>query len=51
MGPVKASYSQHELDELLASAATFDEILAWNVDERGFVTNEHRHLAIGQAPG
>lgn len=35
----------------LASAATFNKILAGNVDRRGFVTNEHRYLAIGQAPG
>ncbi len=34
----------------LASAATFNKILAGNVDDRGFVTNEHRYLAIGQAP-
>ncbi|HEY2076066.1 MAG TPA: methyltransferase domain-containing protein [Streptosporangiaceae bacterium] len=34
----------------LASAATFNKILAGNVDGRGFVTNEHRYLAIGQAP-
>jgi hypothetical protein len=35
----------------LASAATLNEVLAGNVDGRGFVTNEHRYLAIGQAPG
>ena len=35
----------------LASAATFNKMLAGNVDRRGFVTNEHRYLAIGQAPG
>ena len=34
----------------LASAATFSKVLAGNVDRRGFVTNEHRYLAIGQAP-
>jgi protein-L-isoaspartate O-methyltransferase len=34
----------------LASAATFNKVLAGNVDKRGFVTNEHRYLAIGQAP-
>jgi hypothetical protein len=33
----------------LASAATFSKVLAGNVDQRGFVTNEHRYLAIGQA--
>jgi len=32
----------------LTSAATFSQILAGNVDDRGFVTNEHRYLAIGQ---
>ena len=35
---------------LVTSAATFNEVLAGNVDRRGFVTNEHRYLAIGQAP-
>ena len=34
----------------LASAATFSKVLAGNMDRRGFVTNEHRYLAIGQAP-
>ena len=34
----------------LASAAVFNQVLAGNVDRRGFVTNEHRYLAIGQAP-
>jgi hypothetical protein len=34
----------------LASAVTFNKILAGNTDPRGFVTNEHRYLAIGQAP-
>jgi hypothetical protein len=29
----------------LASAVTLNRILARNVDERGFVTNEHRYLA------
>lgn len=32
----------------LASAATLNQILAGNVDDRGFVTNEHRYLAIAQ---
>jgi hypothetical protein len=30
----------------LASAATLNRVLAGNVDERGFVTNEHRYLAV-----
>jgi SAM-dependent methyltransferase len=34
----------------LADAATLNRILAGNVDERGFVTNEHRYLAIAQSP-
>jgi hypothetical protein len=34
----------------LASAATLNRVLAGNVDERGFVTNEHRYLAIAQSP-
>jgi hypothetical protein len=32
----------------LASAASLNRVLAGNVDERGFVTNEHRYLAIAQ---
>jgi SAM-dependent methyltransferase len=35
----------------LASAATLNRVLAGNVDERGFVTNEHRYLAIAQLSG
>lgn len=35
--------------DALASAAILNRILAGNVDERGFVTNEHRYLAIAQA--
>jgi hypothetical protein len=30
----------------LASAAALNRVLAGNVDERGFVTNEHRYLAV-----
>jgi SAM-dependent methyltransferase len=33
----------------LASAAILNRILAGNVDDRGFVTNEHRYLAIAQS--
>jgi hypothetical protein len=32
----------------LASAAILNRVLAGNVDERGFVTNEHRYLTIAQ---
>ena len=32
----------------LASVATLNQILAGNVDERGFVTNEHRYLVVTQ---
>lgn len=32
----------------LASAATLNRVLAGNLDERGFVTKEHRYLAIAQ---
>jgi SAM-dependent methyltransferase len=32
----------------LASAAILNRVLAGNVDKRGFVTNEHRYLAIAQ---
>jgi SAM-dependent methyltransferase len=34
----------------VASAATLNTILAGNVDPRGFVTNEHRYLAVAQNP-
>jgi len=33
----------------LASAQALNRVLAGNVDERGFVTNEHRYLAIAQS--
>ncbi len=32
----------------LASAAILNRVLAGSVDERGFVTNEHRYLAVAQ---
>ena len=35
----------------LASAQALNRVLAGNVDERGFVTNEHRYLAIAQLAG
>ena len=31
-----------------ASAAILNQVLAGNADERGFVSNEHRYLAIAQ---
>jgi SAM-dependent methyltransferase len=34
----------------LASAVTLNRILAGNVDKRGFITNEHRYLAVTQKP-
>jgi SAM-dependent methyltransferase len=34
----------------VASATALNKILAANVDERGFHTNEHRYLAIARAP-
>jgi SAM-dependent methyltransferase len=34
----------------LASADTLNAVLADNVDERGFVTNEHRYLVVAQLP-
>jgi hypothetical protein len=33
----------------IASAAALNKILDGNVDERGFVTNEHRYLVVAQA--
>jgi SAM-dependent methyltransferase len=35
----------------LASAPILNQVLAGNLDERGFVTNEHRYLAIAQHAG
>ena|SRR5260221_6774638 len=35
-------------NEALKSADTLNRILANNIDERGFVTNEHRYLAVAQ---
>lgn len=34
--------------ETLKSADTFNKILEGNVDDRGFITNEHRYLVIAQ---
>ena len=34
----------------LASADALNTVLAGNVDERGFVTNEHRYLVVAQLP-
>ena len=34
----------------LASAESLNRVLSGNVDERGFVTNEHRYVAIAQSP-
>ena len=34
----------------LASADTLNRVLAGNVDERGFVTSEHRYLAVARLP-
>ncbi len=33
----------------VASAGVLNAVLAGNVGERGFVTNEHRYLAVGRA--
>jgi SAM-dependent methyltransferase len=35
----------------LASAAALNQVLAGNVDERGFVTNEHRYLTVATTHG
>jgi SAM-dependent methyltransferase len=35
----------------LASAVALNRVLAGNVDERGFVTNEHRYLAVATTHG
>jgi len=46
LDPAHADVDGHSA---LASAATLNRVLAGNVDERGFVTNEHRYLAIAQS--
>jgi SAM-dependent methyltransferase len=45
-----ANHADVDGKSALASAAILNRVLAGNVDERGFATNEHRYLAIAQSP-
>jgi SAM-dependent methyltransferase len=48
LNALDASHADVDGKSALASAASLNRVLAGNVDERGFVTNEHRYLAIAQ---
>ena len=46
-----ATHADLDGSAALASAAVLNRVLAGNVDERGFVTNEHRYLAVATTHG
>jgi SAM-dependent methyltransferase len=48
LNALDANHADLDGKSALASAASLNRVLAGNVDERGFVTNEHRYLAIAQ---
>lgn len=48
LNALDAAHADIDGQAALASAAVLNRVLAGNVDERGFVTNEHRYLAIAQ---
>jgi hypothetical protein len=48
LNALDANHADVDGKSALASAASLNRVLAGNVDERGFVTNEHRYLAIAQ---
>ena len=48
LGALDTAHADIDGQSALASAATLNQVLAGSVDERGFVTNEHRYLAIAQ---
>ena len=48
LNALDAAHADVDGQSALASAAILNRILARNVDGRGFVTNEHRYLAIAQ---
>ena len=50
LNALDANHADVDGKSALASAASLNRVLAGNVDERGFVTNEHRYLAIAQSP-
>jgi SAM-dependent methyltransferase len=51
LNALDATHADVDGASALASAAVLNRVLAGNVDERGFVTNEHRYLVIAQAKG
>jgi SAM-dependent methyltransferase len=50
LNALDAAHADVDGPSALASAEAFNRVLAGNVDDRGFVTNEHRYLAIAQRP-
>jgi SAM-dependent methyltransferase len=51
LNALDAAHADVDGRSALASASVLNQVLAGNVDERGFVTNEHRYLAIAQCTG
>jgi hypothetical protein len=51
LNALDAAHADVDGQPVLASSTVLNRVLAGNVDERGFVTNEHRYLAIAQAKG
>jgi len=49
LNALDANHADVDGKSALASAASLNRVLAGNVDERGFVTNEHRYLAIAES--
>jgi SAM-dependent methyltransferase len=49
LNALDAAHADVDGQSALASAATLNRVLAGNVAELGFVTNEHRYLAIAQS--
>jgi hypothetical protein len=48
LNALDATHADVDGKSALANAAILNRVLSGNVDERGFVTNEHRYLAITQ---
>jgi hypothetical protein len=49
LNALDANHADVDGKSALASAVSLNRVLAGNVDERGFVTNEHRYLAVAQS--
>jgi SAM-dependent methyltransferase len=49
LNALDANHADVDGTSALASAASLNRVLAGNVDERGFATNEHRYLAVAQS--